>query len=164
MLDALEFVVPDAIIRDVAPTSKPAVIELLVKRLAEVNRLSAGNVVSVTAAILEREKLGSTGIGRGFAVPHAKHDAVCELVAAIGYAPQGIDFDAIDGGDVYTVFLLISPLSRPGDHLRALERISTEPQNEWILPKNGGNSAMPSDIAGIVIGDPCRISNRGYNR
>ena len=124
MLEELDFVVPDAIIRHLAPDSKRSAVESLVTRLSQVGRLPQDSVPSVVAALLEREQLGSTGIGNGFAVPHAKHEAVNELIAAIGYVPQGIDFDALDGDKVHTIVLMISPTDRPGQHLRALERVS----------------------------------------
>ena len=124
LLENLEFVVAEAIIRDIATDSKRAAIETLIARLADVGRLPQKSVPSVISAILEREELGPTGIGNGFALPHTKHDAVHDVIAAIGYAPQGIDFNALDGRKVRTIFLMISPTTRPGDHLRALERVS----------------------------------------
>ena len=74
--------------------------------------------------ILEREQLGSTGIGNGFAVPHAKHASVDRLTMAMAVSEHGVEFDSLDGKLVHTLYLLISPTHRPGDHLRALERIS----------------------------------------
>ena len=78
----------------------------------------------MTAAFVRREQLGSTAIGGGYAVPHIKHPAITDLVGAVAYAPDGIDFRAVDGEPVNMVILLISPPNQPGDHLRALERIS----------------------------------------
>ena len=124
VLENLEFVVADAIIRDLPSGSKRTAIETLVGRLAEVGRLPRDAVAAVIAGLWKREELGSTGIGRGFAVPHVRHAAVSEVTAAIGYAPDGIDFEALDGAKVHTIILMISPASRPGEHLRALERVS----------------------------------------
>jgi PTS system fructose-specific IIA component/PTS system nitrogen regulatory IIA component len=73
---------------------------------------------------MHREQLGSTGLGRGIAVPHAKHDTVERIVGIIGYVAGGVEFDSLDGEPVTKVFLVLSSPSRPGDHLRALERIS----------------------------------------
>jgi nitrogen PTS system EIIA component len=75
-------------------------------------------------AMLKREQLGSTGIGNGFAVPHAKADWVDDFFTAMALAPDGIAFDALDGKPVHTIIMIASPQSRPGDHLRLLERIS----------------------------------------
>src|SRR5207237_2547988 len=78
----------------------------------------------ITRASLRRELLGSTGIGRGVAIPHTKHASVDRLVGTLAVAPQGVAFDSLDGEPVYIFVLLISPQDRPGDHLRALENVS----------------------------------------
>ncbi len=75
-------------------------------------------------AMLEREKLGSTGIGNGVAIPHAKSDYVSKLVAAFGLSKKGIDFDSLDGEAAYIFFLLVAPQDSAGPHLKALARIS----------------------------------------
>jgi mannitol/fructose-specific phosphotransferase system IIA component (Ntr-type) len=73
---------------------------------------------------LDREHLAPTGIGRGFAIPHATVDWINSFVTALAFAPHGIPFDSLDGQPVHTIFMIASPKSRPGDHLRLLERIS----------------------------------------
>ena len=75
-------------------------------------------------AILKRELLGSTGIGRGVAIPHTKHNSVDRLIGTVALSKAGIPFDSLDGEPVFVFFLLISPQDRPGDHLRALENVS----------------------------------------
>jgi PTS system fructose-specific IIA component/PTS system nitrogen regulatory IIA component len=74
--------------------------------------------------------LGSTGIGRGIAVPHTKHPSVNQLVGTVGVSSEGVDFSSLDGERVQLFFLLISPPDRPGDHLRALENISRQLRND----------------------------------
>ena len=81
---------------------------------------------SIVKAILKREELGSTGIGRGVAVPHTKHPSVDRLVGTVAVSSTGVDFTSLDGETVHLFFLLISPPDRPGDHLRALENISRQ--------------------------------------
>jgi mannitol/fructose-specific phosphotransferase system IIA component (Ntr-type) len=76
------------------------------------------------AGLLACEKLGSTGIGNGFAVPHATVDWSSRCVTAIALVPDGIDFDALDGMPVHTLVMLVAPRTKPGDYLRLLERIS----------------------------------------
>jgi len=103
--------------------SKEEVIEELVEPLVK-----AGAVNDKKAAIkvlLEREELGSTGIGQGVAMPHAKTGAVRNLVAAFGLSKSGVDFDALDGEPVNIFFLLLAPEEAAGDHLKALARISS---------------------------------------
>lgn len=73
--------------------------------------------------VLDREQKGSTGFGRGVAVPHVKHAGVESMTAAIGLSPSGIDFNALDRQPVYSVFLLLSPEDRPEEHLQAMEAI-----------------------------------------
>ena len=74
-------------------------------------------------AVLEREKKGSTGFGRGVAVPHVKHRSVTRIMAAVGVSPTGVDFNALDKQPVYTIFLLLSPEDRAEEHLQAMEVI-----------------------------------------
>lgn len=99
-------------------------IGTLVDSLAKAGHVPEESAADVTAAFIRREQLGSTAIGGGYAVPHVKHPAISALVGAVGYAPDGIDFRAVDGELVNIVILLMSPPNQPGDHLRALERIS----------------------------------------
>ncbi len=74
-------------------------------------------------SVLDREKRGSTGFGRGVAVPHVKHKSVRKMIAAVGLSPRGIEFNALDRQPVYSVFLLLSPEDRPEEHLQAMEVI-----------------------------------------
>jgi PTS system fructose-specific IIA component/PTS system nitrogen regulatory IIA component len=96
----------------------------MVGQLVSSARLASDQQEGVVAAIMAREALGSTGIGRGFAIPHAKHDAVTECTGLIGQSQSGVDFAALDGEPVRLICLLISPPNRPGDHLRMLEMVS----------------------------------------
>src|SRR5262249_22738677 len=82
------------------------------------------DVDDLTRAILKRELLGSTGIGRGVAIPHTKHTGVDRLVGTVALSPAGVGFDSLDGEPVHVFVLLVSPQDRPGDHLRALENSS----------------------------------------
>ncbi len=119
-----EFVVKEAILADLSPTDKEEVIREMVGSLETHGAIRAEDEQEVISAILKREELGSTGIGNGVAVPHAKHPAVDELVATVAISRNGVDFSSLDGEPVFILFLLISPLDRPGDHLRGLENIS----------------------------------------
>jgi PTS system nitrogen regulatory IIA component len=74
--------------------------------------------------LLDREKLGSTGIGDGIAIPHGKLKGLDSLVIAFGRSHDGIDFDSIDGKPVHIFFLLMAPESSTGQHLKALAKIS----------------------------------------
>lgn len=91
----------------------------------------------VRAAIIEREKIMSTGVGHGFAIPHAKVDALSDIVAAFATIAQPIDFQALDGHPVQLVFMLVGRESHVGTHLKLLSRVSrlmnSEPFREQLL-------------------------------
>src|SRR3954454_7865735 len=109
---------------------KSSVIRELVESLAAAGAVAADDVPGIVAAIMKREELGSTGIGRGVAVPHTKHPSVERLVGTVGVSLEGVDFNSLDGDKVQLLFLLVSPPDRPGDHLRALENISRQLRDE----------------------------------
>jgi len=119
-----DFINVASIKADVASDEKPEVIRELVESLAGAGAIAADQVEGIVAAIMKREDLGSTGIGRGVAVPHTKHASVEKLVGTVGISVEGVDFNSLDGNKVHLFFLLISPPDRAGDHLRALENIS----------------------------------------
>jgi PTS system fructose-specific IIA component/PTS system nitrogen regulatory IIA component len=121
-----DFVVPEAIRADLAADDKEGVIREMVQALLDAEAVERDEFEGIVKAILKREELGSTGIGRGVAVPHTKHPSVERLVGAVAVSREGVDFDSLDGEKVFLFFLLISPPDRPGDHLRALENISRQ--------------------------------------
>jgi PTS system fructose-specific IIA component/PTS system nitrogen regulatory IIA component len=102
--------------------TKEQAIRAVVERLVADRQLAASCWEEVVWKLLKRERLGSTGIGQGVAIPHAMFDKIKQLVGALATFPGGVDFDSIDGKPVHTAFLLVSPWDRPGDHLRALEK------------------------------------------
>jgi PTS system fructose-specific IIA component/PTS system nitrogen regulatory IIA component len=132
------FVVTDAVVSELAAPTKREAIEVLVRRLAEAGAIPPDQQSAIAAAVLDREELGTTGIGRGVAVPHAKHSAVERVVAALAYSPTGLDFNSIDGEPVHLICLLISPLQGSTDHLLALQALSRQIANQdcgtWCSP------------------------------
>lgn len=125
-----DFVVREAIVPDLTAATKEAAVRAMVVSLASSGSIKAADQEGIIAAILKREELGSTGIGKGVAVPHTKHPSVDRLVATIALSKQGVEFASLDGEDVHILFLLVSPPDRPGDHLRALENISRHLRND----------------------------------
>lgn len=121
-----DFVSREAVRADLAAEDKEAVIREMAQAMLDAGKIAKGEYESIVKAILKREDLGSTGIGRGVAVPHTKHPGVDRLVATVGVSVEGVDFKSLDGEKVQLFFLLISPPDRPGDHLRALENISRQ--------------------------------------
>jgi mannitol/fructose-specific phosphotransferase system IIA component (Ntr-type) len=121
-----DFIVPDAVKSELTADEKEGVIREMVQALLDAGGIQKDEFESIVKAILKREELGSTGIGRGVAVPHTKHPSVDRLVGTVAVSSEGVDFDSLDGERVHLFFLLISPPDRPGDHLRALENISRQ--------------------------------------
>ena len=121
-----DFVHADAILPALEATDKEGVIRELIGGLIKCGKLKSDDEEGIVQAILKREELGSTGLGRGIAVPHTKHASVIEPVGTVGISQTGIEFQSLDGEDVQLFFLVISPPDRPTDHLRALEKISKQ--------------------------------------
>ncbi len=121
-----DFVSPEAIRAELTATDKEGAVREMTQALLDAGRIQADEMESIVKAILKREELGSTGIGRGVAVPHTKHPSVDRLVGTVAVSSQGVDFASLDGETVQLFFLLISPPDCPGDHLRALENISRQ--------------------------------------
>lgn len=121
-----DFMVQTAIRAQLAAVDKEGVIREMAQSLVEAGKIAANDFDGIVQAIMRREELGSTGIGRGVAVPHTKHASVDQLVGAVAVSRDGVDFASLDGEKVQLVFLLVSPPDRPGDHLRALENISRQ--------------------------------------
>ena len=103
---------------------KEAVIRELVELLVQTGSIKDKDVNRLVQILLNRESLGSTGIGQGVAIPHGKSDCVTKLVAAFGVSREGVNFDSLDGEPVHIFFLLIAPEDSAGPHLKALARIS----------------------------------------
>jgi PTS system nitrogen regulatory IIA component len=116
-----EFVVRDAIVPAVAADGREGAIRELIGSLHAAGHFPNTELEDIVRAVLRREQLGSTGIGRSIAIPHSRHASVTRLIGTVGISKAGIPFDSIDGEVVHVLVLLISPQDRPGDHLRALE-------------------------------------------
>jgi nitrogen PTS system EIIA component len=121
-----DFMCREAVRANMEALDKEGSIREMVQSLVEAKRVDATEFESIVKAILKREELGSTGIGRGVAVPHTKHPSVDRLIGTVSVSHIGVDFASLDGETVNLFFLLISPPDRPGDHLRALENISRQ--------------------------------------
>jgi len=118
----MDFLCPDAITIDLKAQNKKDAISELVEMLTKAKKIKKTSDVIET--VLEREKLGSTGIGQGVAIPHGKTDAVPEQIGALGISQRGVEFNALDGEPVHLIFFLVGPVEVAGQHLKALSRIS----------------------------------------
>lgn len=114
---------------------------------------------ALLGSVLERERKGSTGFGKGVAIPHVKQRGLGSMAAAIGVSEGGIDFGALDKQPVYSVFLLISPAEDPEQHLRAMEvifknlsqdnfrrflRQASSVDDVWTLLEDADNQQIPA--------------------
>lgn len=117
----IEFLQPSAVLGDLPGPTAQAVLADLCRPIAAARRMDSQRLLEV---LLEREKLGSTGIGEGVAIPHGKVPGLPSLTASFGRSRQGIDFKAIDGKPTYLFFALFAPENSAGLHLKALARIS----------------------------------------
>lgn len=125
-----DFVCFEAIVPELQRRDRDGVIAELVSSLDRAGRLGKNNSEGITAGVIRREKEASTGMGKGVAMPHVKHKAVSNVVAAIGQSSAGIDFFALDKQSVHSVVLMISPVDKPDRHLQAMETIFKHLQKE----------------------------------
>ena len=120
-----DIIAEGAIIARLQATSRNDAIEELVDSLIGAKAVSADLRQELIDAVIAREEKGTTGFGKGVALPHVRHDTISGIVAAIGVSADGIDFNALDREPVYSIFLLLSPSENREDHLRAMEIIFT---------------------------------------
>jgi len=118
-----DFFVSDAVIPELQATDRNGVIRELMASLAAATGLDEAQAAAISKAVIARENQGSTGFGKGVAVPHVKHPAVKRIMATIGRSSAGVDFAALDRAPVYIVVLLLSPPDNPDQHLASMENI-----------------------------------------
>ena len=135
-----------AIVDDLKSQTKKGIIEELVAPVAQIAGVSPGELVRV---LIERERLGSTGIGGGIGIPHGKLKDLDSLVLGCGLSRKGVDFESIDGLPTHIFFILITPENSTGLHLKLLARISrilkNDPFRERLM-----NAADGDDIFNII--------------
>ncbi len=118
-----EIVVTEAIVTQLKAGERDDAITELIDALVKAGAVPEGARETLIQRVLDREGKGSTGFGKGVAVPHVRHKEATRVAAAIGLSEQGIEFNALDRQPVYSVFLLVSPEDSPDDHLQAMEVI-----------------------------------------
>jgi PTS system fructose-specific IIA component/PTS system nitrogen regulatory IIA component len=127
-----DFIVTGAIVPELKAADRDGVIRELVTSLAAAGALPEDSVNEVVAALVKREQNGSTGFGKGVAVPHVKHPKVKKMAGTIGRSEGGIDFAALDHQPVYSVVLLLSPDNQPQQHLQAMNIIFSNLQKDMF--------------------------------
>jgi PTS system nitrogen regulatory IIA component len=126
----MDFLNKDAITAEIKSAKKEDVIKELVNLLSKAYPLKEKD--KLIKALMNRESLGSTGIGQGIGIPHAKSNAVKDLVAAFGISRKGVNFDSLDGELTHIFFLLVAPEDAAGPHLKALARISRMLKDKFL--------------------------------
>jgi PTS system nitrogen regulatory IIA component len=118
-----DFLAEDAIVVELQATDRNGVLREMVQSLADHSHLNPEDVEPIARALIHRENQGSTGFGKGVAVPHVKHERVRGIVGTIARSSRGVDFAALDRAPVYTIVLLLSPTNEPDKHLEAMENL-----------------------------------------
>jgi len=139
-----DLLVPEGVVADLKATSKKQALQDLAKRAAEVSGLHERAIFDV---LMERERLGTTGVGNGIAIPHGKLASLDRLHGLFARLEQPIDFHAIDERPVDLIFVLLAPENAGADHLKALARISRLLRNNGICDKLRGTDSAEALFA-----------------
>lgn len=121
-MELTEFISPNLVKLELSSTKKVDAIKELIELLDKAGFVTDADVF--LKSVLEREKVGSTGIGKGIAIPHSRTSTVREVVVAIGRSKEGIEFEALDNRPVHLIFLIAAPVESGGLYLKALARLS----------------------------------------
>ena len=138
----------DKIIPGLKGKTKEEVINELIDLFTEDKTVT--DINCVRESVLEREKIMSTGVGKGFAIPHAKTDCVAEIIAAFGVAKESIEFNALDNQPVNLIFLLVGKENLVGPHIKLLSRISRM-MNKDEFRESLANASSVSEIREIFL-------------
>lgn len=125
-----DFVVNEAIVPQLVATERDEVIRELIDALIAQGAAPKNLREDLIDLIIDREKHGSTGFGKGVAVPHVKYEKIKKMAATIGISQAGVDFNALDKAPVYSVVLILSPKDKPDEHLQAMENIFSNLQKD----------------------------------
>jgi PTS system nitrogen regulatory IIA component len=120
-MDLGDLIPPEAVVASLKAKTKKQLLQDLSQRAARLTELEERDVYD---ALLQRERLGSTGLGQGIAIPHGKFAGLKEIIGIFAQLDEPVDFDAVDGEPVDIVFLLLAPEGSGADHLKALARVS----------------------------------------
>ena len=146
-MQILDFLTVDAIKMSLESKNKKDAIKEMVELLVKTGKVKDKKKMLQT--LMEREELGSTGIGQGIAIPHGKSDTVSDLAAAFGLSVDGVSFDSLDGEPVNIFFLLVAPEGAAGAHLKALARISSLLKDKYFR-KSLLSAKTSEDVVKII--------------
>jgi PTS system nitrogen regulatory IIA component len=123
--DVLDFLDLQSVVAIPEQCDKHQVLEFMVGELARQGRLAPQTVPGIVRTLQDRERLGTTGLGHGLALPHLRSHDVSEFLGLVGVAPGGVDFESLDGWPVRIVILVVSPFDQPQRHFDILGRLAT---------------------------------------
>ena len=136
-MDLSDLIKPDAILASLKANSKKQALQLLAEKAARITGLPEREIFDT---VLRREKLGSTGVGNGIAIPHGKIPGVRRITGVFARMEQPVDFDSLDDQPVDLIFLLLAPEGAGADHLKALSRIARVLRDGDTVAKIRGTS------------------------
>ncbi len=151
-----EFLCKSAVSNDLKSTTKADLIAEMVGLLVEAGAIDKKHKAKIIESLMARESLGSTAIGQGIAIPHAKSEYVSEMVSSLAVSKKGINFDSLDGEPAYIFFLLVSPVDSAGPHLKALARVSRLLKDKFFRDSLK-NTKTSKDIIELVAQEDARI-------
>lgn len=146
-MNIMDFLSPEAVVLDLKSKDKESAIREMVEVLKRSKKIK--DTVEVVDILLQREKLGSTGIGQGVAIPHGKIDYIEEQVGVLGISRSGVDFESLDGAPANLIFLLVCPVSSSGEHLLALASISRVFKDK-VFRQSILEAATAEEIVGLI--------------
>ena len=146
-MEIKEFLLPDAVRIDLKVTSKKQALQEMAKTA---QALTGANEREILNVLIERERLGTTGVGQGVAIPHGKLSELDQLSAVFARLESPIDFDSIDDEFVDLIFLLLAPLSPEHIHLKALAKISRLLRSKLMCAKLRGSTSADAIYALLV--------------
>ena len=146
-MDLVELLTPDGVVANSRASSKKQILQDLARKAAE---LTGGDERAIFDVVLERERLGSTGVGNGIAIPHGKLPGLKRLAAVFARPEKPVDFEAIDEQPVDLVFLLLAPEGAGADHLKALAKVSRLLRDKRMCDKLRGSDKAEAIYALIA--------------
>ena len=150
----IDFLSPSGLVPNLRAGSKKQALNELSRRAADLTGVPDRAIFEV---LLEREKLGSTGVGRGVAIPHGRLPALSQVYGVFARLERPIDFDAVDDQPVDLIFLLLAPADAGADHLKALAKVSRLMRDEGLCAKLRGCESSEA-IYALLNTNPAPVS------
>jgi PTS system nitrogen regulatory IIA component len=147
----------DVILEEIAATDKIGVLREFAAHLKSKGKVR--DTEELIHVLIERESLGSTGIGDGIAIPHGKLRLIPDMIVAFGRSSKGVDFQSLDREPAYLFFLLVTPVDKPGDHLKTLARISRILKNP-VLRDNLKNAADRGELQRLICAEDSKYPQK----